>query len=39
MDGYDIFRRELTIKGCFAQQFSFERALGAAHPDGSPRKG
>ena len=26
---YDIFRRELTIKGSFAQQFSFDRALGA----------
>ncbi len=24
---YDIFRRELTIKGSFAQQFSFDRAL------------
>lgn len=26
---YDIFRRELTIKGSFAQQFSFDRALSA----------
>ena len=26
---YEIFRRELTIKGSFAQQFSFDRALGA----------
>jgi len=26
---YDIFRRELTIKGSFAQQFSFDRALAA----------
>lgn len=26
---YDVFRRELTIKGSFAQQFSFDRALGA----------
>ena len=26
---YDIFRRELTIKGSFAQQFSFDRALCA----------
>jgi len=26
---YDIFRRELTIKGSFAQQFSFDRALNA----------
>jgi D-arabinitol dehydrogenase (NADP+) len=26
---YDIFRRELTIKGSFAQQFSFDRALRA----------
>jgi D-arabinitol dehydrogenase (NADP+) len=26
---YDIFRRELTIKGSFAQQFSFDRALTA----------
>ena len=26
---YDIFRRELTIRGSFAQQFSFDRALGA----------
>ena len=26
---YDIFRRELTIKGSFAQQFSFDRALMA----------
>jgi D-arabinitol dehydrogenase (NADP+) len=24
---YDMFRRELTIKGSFAQQFSFDRAL------------
>jgi D-arabinitol dehydrogenase (NADP+) len=24
---YDIFRRELTIKGSFAQQFSFDRAI------------
>ncbi len=26
---YDIFRRELTVKGSFAQQFSFDRALDA----------
>jgi D-arabinitol dehydrogenase (NADP+) len=26
---YDVFRRELTIKGSFAQQFSFDRALEA----------
>jgi D-arabinitol dehydrogenase (NADP+) len=26
---YDVFRRELTIKGSFAQQFSFDRALTA----------
>jgi D-arabinitol dehydrogenase (NADP+) len=26
---YELFRRELTIKGSFAQQFSFDRALGA----------
>jgi len=26
---YEIFRRELTIKGSFAQQFSFDRALSA----------
>ena len=26
---YDVFRRELTIKGSFAQQFSFDRALRA----------
>jgi D-arabinitol dehydrogenase (NADP+) len=26
---YDIFRRELTIKGSFAQQFTFDRALRA----------
>jgi D-arabinitol dehydrogenase (NADP+) len=26
---YEIFRRELTIKGSFAQQFAFDRALGA----------
>lgn len=26
---YEIFRRELTIKGSFAQQFSFDRALAA----------
>jgi D-arabinitol dehydrogenase (NADP+) len=26
---YEVFRRELTIKGSFAQQFSFDRALGA----------
>jgi D-arabinitol dehydrogenase (NADP+) len=24
---YDVFRRELTIKGSFAQQFSFDRSL------------
>jgi D-arabinitol dehydrogenase (NADP+) len=24
---YDLFRRELTIKGSFAQQFSFDRSL------------
>jgi len=24
---YDVFRRELTIKGSFAQQFAFDRAL------------
>lgn len=26
---YEIFRRELTIKGSFAQQFAFDRALSA----------
>lgn len=26
---YDVFRRELTVKGSFAQQFSFDRAIGA----------
>jgi D-arabinitol dehydrogenase (NADP+) len=26
---YEVFRRELTIKGSFAQQFSFDRALAA----------
>lgn len=26
---YHIFRRELTIKGSFAQQFAFDRALSA----------
>jgi len=26
---YDVFRRELTIKGSFAQQYSFDRALDA----------
>lgn len=26
---YDVFRRELTVKGSFAQQFSFDRAVGA----------
>ncbi|MFP5282936.1 MAG: zinc-dependent alcohol dehydrogenase family protein [Actinomycetes bacterium] len=26
---YEIFRRELTIRGSFAQQFSFDRALAA----------
>lgn len=36
---YDIFRRELTIRGSFAQQFSFDRALsalreGRVSPDG-----
>ena len=36
---YEIFRRELTIKGSFAQQFSFDRALtalrtGRVHPAG-----
>lgn len=30
---YDIFRRELTIKGSFAQQFSFDRALSALRSD------
>ncbi len=27
IEPYDIFRRELTIKGSFAQQFAFDRAL------------
>ena len=26
---YDVFRRELTIKGSFAQQFSFDRSIAA----------
>lgn len=26
---YDVFRRELTIKGSFAQQFAFDRSLAA----------
>ena len=26
---YDVFRRELTIKGSFAQQFSFDRSVAA----------
>jgi D-arabinitol dehydrogenase (NADP+) len=26
---YEVFRRELTIKGSFAQCFSFDRALAA----------
>ncbi|MGI8458807.1 MAG: zinc-dependent alcohol dehydrogenase family protein [Propionibacteriaceae bacterium] len=26
---YEIFRRELTVKGSFAQQFSFDRAIAA----------
>jgi len=26
---YEVFRRELTIKGSFAQQFSFDRSLAA----------
>jgi len=26
---YEVFRRELTIKGSFAQQFSFDRAVTA----------
>ena len=26
---HEIFRRELTIKGSFAQQFAFDRALSA----------
>ena len=26
---YDVFRRELTIKGSFAQQFAFDRAVDA----------
>ncbi|RFA13150.1 hypothetical protein B7R22_14225 [Subtercola boreus] len=26
---YEVFRRELTIKGSFAQQFSFDRAVNA----------
>lgn len=26
---YEVFRRELTIKGSFAQQFSFDRAVAA----------
>jgi D-arabinitol dehydrogenase (NADP+) len=28
---YDVFRRELTIKGSFAQQFSFDRSVQALH--------
>jgi D-arabinitol dehydrogenase (NADP+) len=24
---YDVFRRELTVKGSFAQSFSFDRAV------------
>ncbi|MBF0815955.1 2-deoxy-scyllo-inosamine dehydrogenase [Microbacterium paludicola] len=36
---YEVFRRELTIKGSFAQQFSFDRALaylrsGVVNPSG-----
>lgn len=30
---YEIFRRELTIKGSFAQQFSFDRALASLRSD------
>jgi len=30
---YEIFRRELTIKGSFAQQFSFDRALTLLRTD------
>jgi D-arabinitol dehydrogenase (NADP+) len=26
---YDVFRRELTLKGSFAQQFSFDRSIAA----------
>jgi D-arabinitol dehydrogenase (NADP+) len=29
LPSFEVFRRELTIKGSFAQQFSFDRAIGA----------
>lgn len=29
LPSYEIFRRELTVKGSFAQQFSFDRSLAA----------
>ena len=36
---YQVFRRELTIKGSFAQQYSFDRSVaslrqGTVHTDG-----
>ena len=36
---YEVFRRELTIKGSFAQQFAFDRSVaalrsGRIRPDG-----
>jgi D-arabinitol dehydrogenase (NADP+) len=36
---YDIFRRELTITGSFAQQFSFDRALAALRSGRVPTDG
>lgn len=36
---YDIFRRELTVKGSFAQQFSFDRALAALRSGRVPTDG
>ena len=36
---YELFRREITIKGSFAQQFSFDRALSALRTGRVPADG
>jgi D-arabinitol dehydrogenase (NADP+) len=36
---YDVFRRELTIKGSFAQQYSFDRAVQALRSHLIPTEG
>lgn len=36
---YELFRRELSIKGSFAQQFSFDRALSALRSGRVPAEG